>query len=458
MPRRRRFLLRRRAAECRVTGDGVSLRRFAFCGFFRFRCMSNVFLRRCFVCDSFICRGFAFCCGLAFRCFMGRRGIRDCLMRCRLLSGCLTLSSLALRCCMRRRFRRYLGHRRYVVRIFLIGYGPLTRVDVLMRCCAISRQTGFGPTERVHPRRDSCIRRSHSIFASTKSEPGQQSHQSRPDRRGEAEVHRGQVEIASGSRRVRHPAIARHAGAGGHPCGRTRLTTWRRHTTGLRGLRGLAANTVLLQFQQHAAFQREQLLQAGNLGRGLRRRRTSRRCRRQRLRCTRHRRTSRRLDGPGPDLRTACLRRRQRGSGRRRRAGRRRSGTLGNRSRRTAGQRRACSSSRSRTRLKRRTRGRSHGRSRCNVRRSTCAICLSRSRLRHSAGRRSRHGRRRARSRRSTRRHHRARSPHRCTRRIQRRNRQHRPQPQTARIVRHKRVRVRIEQGLRGTRQRRAVV
>ena len=31
------------------------------------------------------------------------------------------LSSFAFRCCLRRRFRQYFGHRRYVVRIFLIG-------------------------------------------------------------------------------------------------------------------------------------------------------------------------------------------------------------------------------------------------------------------------------------------------------------------------------------------------
>jgi hypothetical protein len=97
-------------------------------------------------------------------------------------------------------------------------------------------------------------------------------------------------------------------------------------------------------------------------------------------------------------------------------------------------------------------------------RRRRCSLrChASRSRTRSNRGARSsgpgRRSRRRNRARSRSRRCRCPRSRHRCARCIQRRNRQHRSQPQTARIVRHERIRIRVEQRLRGAGERRAVM
>ena len=260
---------------------------------------------------------------------------------------------------------------------------------------------------------------------------------------------------------------------------RRRLNTRSRRCAARLGrLRRLAADAMLLQLHQHPAFQREQLLQTGNLRRSLHNRRANGRHGRQRRRRASDRRTARRLDRARPDVRTARSRSARNDGGCRRNFSRCRCGarhrTGGSRSGLTAGRRRARGGRRARryrTRLNRRARRSSNGRG--SLRGSTRAVRLPGSRLRCGTDRgacRSRCSGRSHRGRRTRRNSWAYARPRRCrgpssirshdsrARRIQRRNRQHGPQPQPARIVRHKRTRIRVEQGLRGTRQRRPVV
>ena len=190
------------------------------------------------------------------------------------------------------------------------------RANVFMRRYVVSRNNRIRSIASSACGGNS-LRRRHAFLTPTQSERGEQRHQGRPDCRGKTQVHWGQVHIAHGHMRSRHAAIARHAGGGGGGChcGSTCcLSTCRRHTARLRGLRRLAADAVLLQFHQHPALQRQQLLETGNLSRSLRHRRGCGRRGRQRRRCTRRRRASRRLDSARPDVRATCLRWRQRGS------------------------------------------------------------------------------------------------------------------------------------------------
>ena len=174
-----------------------------------------------------------------------------------MLSG-FALRCCTLRCCTRRRFRRYCVHCRHVLRGFPSGHDLSTRVDIFTWRHVILRQSGLG---RAIPPRCACrcsgIPSRRPAFTATKSEPGQQRHQGRTNRRSEAKVRWRQVEIAGAHMRVRVAAIGRHTGSGRRPSNCTRLTTRRRHSARLHRLGGLAADTVLLQFHQHPAFQRE---------------------------------------------------------------------------------------------------------------------------------------------------------------------------------------------------------
>ncbi len=144
------------------------------------------------------------------------------IMRCRLPRGHLMLSSFAFRCAFAAASARF-SHRRHVV-ASSSSMRPLTRVDVLMRCYAISRQTGFGPTERSTRAATAASAGATRVFRRRSPNAASKATKAAPIAAAKPRFTGDKSKLPACRMRTRRTAIARHAGAGGRPCGRARLT------------------------------------------------------------------------------------------------------------------------------------------------------------------------------------------------------------------------------------------